>query len=72
MLLFDTFGQMIEIPHGAFDLALYRFKLARAHQRRRARQTPAGAVGNGKHHRQIPQQFIGWRRRLRRDLLMGF
>ena len=20
MLLFDTFGQMIEIPHGAFDL----------------------------------------------------
>jgi len=72
MLLFDAFGQMLEIPHGAFDLALGRLKLAVPHQQCGARQTPAGAVGDGQNHRQIPQQFIGWRWRLRRDLLMGF
>ena len=72
MLLFDAFGQMRQIPHGAFDLAMGRLQLARAHQRCGARQTPAGTVGDGDDHRQIPQQFLGWSWRLRRDLLMGF
>jgi hypothetical protein len=71
MLLFDAFGQMLQIPHGAFDLAVCRLKLTGAHQRCGARQTPAGAVGDGDDHHQIPQQFLGWRCRLRRDLLMG-
>ena len=61
MLLFNAFGQMREIPHGAFDLALRILKLGVAHQRSGARQAPAGTVGDLKHHRQIPQQFIGWR-----------
>ena len=72
MLLLDAFGQMLEIPHGAFDLALRILKLGVAHQRRGARQTPAGTTCDLKHHRQIPQQFLGWRCGLRRDLLMGF
>ena len=72
MLLFDAFGQMRQIPHGAFDLAMGRLQLARAHHRCGTRQTPAGTVRDGEHHRQIPQQFIGWSWRLRRDLLMGF
>lgn len=72
MLLFNTFGQMREIPHGALDLALCILKLDVAHQRRGARQTPAGTVGDREHHGQIPQQFIGWRLGLRRDLLVRF
>ena len=72
MLLFNAFGQMRQIPHGAFDLALRILKLRVAHQRRRTRQAPAGAIGDREHHRQIPQQFIGWRWRLRRDLLVRF
>lgn len=71
LLLLDTFGQVRQIPHAAVDLALCRFKLNVAHQRRRARQSAAGPVGDLKHHRQIPQQFLRWRRRLWRDLLMG-
>jgi len=46
MLLFDAFGQMRQIPHGAFDLAMGRFKLAVAHQRRGRRQPPTGTVGD--------------------------
>ena len=72
MLLFDAFGQILEIPHGAFDLALRILKLGVTHQGCGARQTPAGAVGNGDDHRQIPQQLLGWRWRLRRDLLVRF
>jgi hypothetical protein len=72
MLLFDAFGQMLQIPHDAIDLALGRLKLTGAHQRCGARQTPGGTVGDGDDHRQIPQQFLGWRCRLQRDLLMGF
>ena len=60
MLLFDTLGQMRQIAHGAFDLAPRTLKLVMAHQRCGARQTPAGAVGDREHHRQIPQQFIRW------------
>lgn len=72
MLLFNAFGQMRQIPHGALDLALRILKLGVAHQRRGARQAPAGAVGDREHHRQIPQQFIGWRFGLRRNLLVRF
>ena len=72
MLLFDAFGQMLEIPHGAFDLALRILKLGVAHQRRGARQAPASTVGDREHHRQIPQQFLGNRRWLRFDLLLRF
>jgi hypothetical protein len=36
---------------GALDLALCRFKLAATQQRRRARQTSAGSVGDGDDHR---------------------
>jgi hypothetical protein len=72
MLLFDAFGQVLQIPHGAFDLALRILKLGVAHQGCRARQTPAGAVADGDDHRQIPQQLLGWRLRLRRDLLVRF
>ena len=61
MLLFDTFGQMRQISHRAFDLAPGAFEVVAAHQGRGARQTPAGTVGDRQHHRQIPQQFIGWR-----------
>ena len=46
MLLFDAFGQMRQIQHGAFDLAMGRFKLAVAHQRRGRRQPPTGTVGD--------------------------
>ena len=72
MLLFDTFGQMRQIPHSAFDFALRILKLGGTHQRRRTRQAPAGAIGDREHHRQIPQQFIGWRWRMRRNLLVRF
>ena len=61
MLLFNAFSQMRQISHGAFDLELRRFKLGVAHQGRGARQTPAGTVADREHHRQIPQQFLGWR-----------
>jgi hypothetical protein len=61
LLLLDAFGQMHQIPNGAFDLAPCVLQLSVAHQRCGTRQTPAGAVRNGKHHRQIPQQFLGWR-----------
>ena len=72
MLLFNAFGQMHQIPHGAFDLALCILKLGVTHQGCGPRQSPAGAVGDLKHHRQIPQQFLGWRFRLWRDLLVRF
>jgi hypothetical protein len=72
LLLCDAFGQMRQVFHGAFDLAPYIFKLGLPHQGRRARPTPAGAVGERKHHRQIPHQFLSRRSRLRRHLLMGF
>jgi hypothetical protein len=72
LLLFNAFGQMREIPHGAFDLALSVLKLGVAHQRRGPRQAPAGTIRDRQHHRQIPQQFIGWRFGLRRDLLVRF
>jgi len=45
MLLFNAFGQMREVSHGAFDLALGRFKLGVAHQGCGARQTAAGTAG---------------------------
>jgi len=51
MLLFDALGQMRQISHGALDLAFGRFKLGVAHQRRGTRQTPAGPLCNGEHHR---------------------
>jgi len=54
LLLFNAFGQMRQVFHGAFDLASCTFKLGLPHERRRARPTPAGAVGDCKHHRQIP------------------
>ena len=63
---------MLEVPHGAFDLALCTLQLRATHQRCGARETTAGAVGDRQDHRQIPQQFFGWRWRLRGDLLMGF
>jgi len=72
MLLFHAFGQMRQIPHGAFDLAPCALKLGVAHQWCGARQTPAGAVGDRQHHRQIPQQFLSNRRRLRLELLLRF
>ncbi len=72
MLLFNAFGQMHQIPHGAFDLALCILKLGVTHQGRRARQAPAGTVRDREYHRQIAQQFIGWRWRLRRNLLVRF
>jgi hypothetical protein len=63
---------MRQISHGAFDLALRRFKLGMAHQRRGTPQTPAGTVDDRDDHRQIPQQFIGWRWWLGQDLLTCF
>jgi len=72
MLLLNAFGQMRQIPHGAFDLALCILKLGVTHQGRGARQAPAGTVRDREHHRQIPQQFIGWRWRMRRNLLVRF
>ena len=60
MLLCHAFRQMRQIPYSAFDLALCGFELARAHQRRRTLQTPAGAVRDSDNHRQIPQQLLGW------------
>ena len=72
MLLFNAFGQMRQISHSAFDLSLRILKLGVAHQGRGARQAPAGTVGDREHHGQIPQQFIGWRWRLWRDLLVRF
>ena len=65
MLLFNAFGQMRQIPHSAFDFALRILKLGGTHQRRRTRQAPAGTVRDRENHRQIPQQFIGWRWRMR-------
>jgi hypothetical protein len=72
MLLSDTFGQMGQIFHGAFDLALRPFKIAGTHQWHGSRQAPAGAVGDGEHHRQIAQEFFGNRRWLRFQLLLCF
>ena len=72
MLLFNASGQVREIPHGAFDLALRILQLGVTHQWRRARQSPAGAIRDREHHREIPQQFIGWRFGLRRGLLVRF
>ena len=72
MLLGDTFGQRGQVADSAFDLALGIFKVGVAHLWRGARQTPAGTIGNRQHHRQIPQEFFGHRRRLRFDLLLGF
>jgi hypothetical protein len=72
LLLFKAFGQMRQVFHGAFDLAPRTFKLIGSHQRRGARPTAAGAVGDRQHHRQIPHQFLGRRSGLRRHLLMGF
>jgi hypothetical protein len=72
LLLFNTFGQMRQIPHGGFDLVSCTLQLGIANQRRGARQTSAGPVGDGDNHRQIPQQFFSHRRRLRFDLLLCF
>jgi hypothetical protein len=72
MLLFNAFGQMRQIPQRILDLAPHTLQLEVAHQRRRARQAPAGTARNREHRRQILQQFIDWRWRLRRDLLSRF
>src|SRR5947199_10523981 len=72
LLLVDPLGQILLILDGACDLALGGIELVLVHLRRRSRQTPAGTVGDGNDHRQIPQQFIGWRWGLRLDLLMCF
>ena len=72
MLLLDTFGQMGQISHGAFDLSIGGFKVGSGHQRCGSRQAAAGAVGDREHHRQIAQEFFGNRRGLRFDLLSGF
>jgi hypothetical protein len=71
-LLFNAFGQVHQIPHSAFDLALRIFKLGDGHQRRGVHQAPAGAVGDREHHRQISQQLLGNRRRLRFKLSLCF
>jgi hypothetical protein len=71
-LLFHAFGQVHQIPHSAFDLALRTLKLGVGHQRRGARQAPAGAVGDREHHREISQQLLGNRRRLRFELALCF
>jgi len=72
LLLVNPLGQKLQILDGACDLALGGIELVLVHQRRRSRQTPAGTVGDGNDHRQIPQQFIGWRWGLRLDLLLCF
>jgi len=51
LLLLNPLGQNPQILHGACDLALCRIELVLIHQRRRSRQTPAGAVGDREHHR---------------------
>lgn len=65
-------GQSAQILDGACDLAIGGLELIVIHQRRRSRQTPAGAVSDLNDHRQIPQQLIGQRRWLWFDLLLGF
>jgi hypothetical protein len=55
LLLVNPLGQKAQILYGACDLALGCIELVLTHQRRRSRQTPAGAVGDREHHRQIPQ-----------------
>ncbi len=72
LLLLNPLAENAQILHGAFDLALGRLELVLIHQRRRSRQTPAGAIGDGEDHRQIAQQLIGQRRWLGFGLLMGF
>jgi len=72
LLLVNPLGQKLQILDGACDLALGGIELVLVHQRRRSRQTPAGTVGDGNDHRQIPQQFIGQLRWLRLDLLLRF
>jgi len=72
LLLVNPLGQKLQILDGACDLALGGIELVLVHQRRRSRQTPAGAVGDLNDHRQIPQQLFGQRWWLRFDLLMGF
>jgi hypothetical protein len=61
MLLLDAFGQMGQVSYSAVNLAQGIFKVGVAHQWRCTRQTPAGTVADREHHRQIPQQFLGWR-----------
>lgn len=63
---------MAQILHGAFDLALRSVELVLVHQGCCPRQTPAGTVGDGQHHIQIPQQFIGDGWRLGFGLLLRF
>ncbi len=70
LLLLNALGEIAQILHGALDLALRRIELAGIHQGRRPRQTPAGTDGDLNDHRQISQQFIRRRGRLRLDLLL--
>jgi len=72
LLLVNPLGQKLQILDGACDLALGGIELVLVHQRRRSRQAPAGTVGEGDDHREVPQQFIGQLRWLRLDLLLCF
>jgi hypothetical protein len=59
VLLFDLFGQMGQVGHGAVDLASCVVEVRACHQRSGARQTSARTLGNRQHHIEISYKFFG-------------